>query len=199
MRKKILLIAAILFSVLQLSAQFQKNQFYFNVTGEKRFFQYNSLGVQSSLSLGLSKHSAAGVFFEYSKLKAWNYSNLKGYSQNFGVGVFYCYSGYFGKNQKWGWFVKSDLSLNQIRVFETSGTVNLNNQYNQTRLSFTPGIFYKLTPNILLHLDLASFYFTHDRYQYLNVGSNFGSQINIGITVGFGNSSKNKVATKRGY
>jgi len=198
MRKIILLNAVIFFSFFQLSAQLQKNQIYVGVTGEKRFSQVSTIGVRPSFSVGLNSFSAVGSYFDYTRYKAWNYLGHEGYTESLGIGVFYSYYRYFGKSEKWGWFANADISLNRIRGYETTPTTTLANQYNQTRLSLTPGIFYKPSANILLHLDIGGLTFFHDGYQN-KLKSNFGSQINIGINVGFGRGSKKKIIAKSIY
>jgi hypothetical protein len=198
MRKKILLNAMIIFCVVEASAQFQKGQFYIGIEAGKRFVKYNALGIQPSGSIGLNDHSVAGIFFDYSK-QDWDYTNHNGDIKNYGVGIFYNYAHYFGKQKKWGWFVSSALSFNQIRATEINSGTNLNSHYNQTRLAFTPGIFYKLTPNIMLQLNVGDLYFSHDKYQFFNVRSSLATQINIGVIIGFGNSSDKKRIAKTTY
>jgi hypothetical protein len=193
MRKKILLSLAIFFSFLQLSAQFQKKQLYFDLTGEKRIIRYSTNGLRPSVSIGLGDHSAIGVYFDYTRYKAWSYSNAQGYSDNYSVGVFYNYYRFFKGSEKWGWFASADLSFNQFNVYEkTSGSSLLNNRYNQVKLALTPGIFFKPTERIMLHADIGSLYLYHDRNEFLNVRSNFATQINVGITIGLGNKGKKK-------
>jgi hypothetical protein len=193
MRKKILLSLAIFFSFLQLSAQFQKKQIYFDLTGEKRIIRYSTNGLRPSVSIGLSDHSAIGVYFDYTKYKEWNYFNINGYSENYGVGVFYSYYRFFKGSKKWGWFATADLSFNQFNVYQkTSGSPALNNRYNQAKLSLTPGIFFKPSQRVTLHADIGSLYVYHDRNEFFNVRSNFATQINIGITIGLGNTGKKK-------
>jgi hypothetical protein len=193
MRKKIYLSLAIIFSVLQLSAQFQKKQIYFDLTGEKRVIRYSTNGLRPSVSIGLSDHSSIGVYFDYTKSKEWVYPNVNGYMENKGVGVFYNYYRFFKGSTKWGWFGSADLSFTQIRAYDkTSGSLVLNNWYNQERLSLTPGIFFKPSQRIMLHADIGSLYLYHDRHEFLNVRSNFATQINAGITIGIGNTRKKK-------
>lgn len=193
MRKKIYFTITIFFSVLQLSAQFQKKQIYFDLTGEKRIISYSTNGLRPSVSVGLGDHSAIGVYFDYTKYKEWNYSNLNGYTENYGVGVFYNYYRFFKGSTKWGWFGSADLSFSQFRVYQkTSGSPALNNQYNQVRFSLTPGIFFKLSPAVMLHADIGSLYLYHDHHEFLNVQSNFATQINVGIRISPGNRDKKK-------
>ena len=199
MRKKILLSAAIFFSVLQLSAQFQKNQIYVGVTGEKRFGQTSSIGVRPSVSIGLSRHSEVGVYFDYTKFRDFSFSNTKIRSQVYGVGIFYNYYKYLGRNEKWGLFLNADLSLNQVRVSDTNAGSPTNNLYNESRFAITPGIFFKPSRNIMLYLDLGNVYALHNKYEWFNVRSTLGSQISIGIKFGLGDPQKKKTIAKTVY
>ena len=199
MRKKILLSAAIFFSVLQLSAQFQKNQIYVGVTGEKRFGQTSSIGVRPSVSIGLNNHSDVGVYFDYTKFKDFNYASFKSSTQVYGIGIFYNYYKYLGRNEKWGLFLSADLSLNQVQVSGASAGSPTNNQYNESRFGITPGIFFKPSKNITLYLDFGNVYALHNKYEWLNVKGTLGSQINIGIKFGLGDSQKKKTIAKTVY
>jgi hypothetical protein len=194
MRKKIYFTIAIFFSVLQLSAQFQKKQIYFDLTGEKRIVRYSTNGLRPSVSVGLGDHSSIGVYVDYTKYKEWNYPNLKGYTENYGVGVFYDYYRFFKGSNKWGWFADADLSFSQFRTFDkTSGASVINGKYNQVTLSLAPGIFFKLSPSVILHADIGGLNIFHNyRYDFLNFSSNFATQVNLGIRISPGNRDKKK-------
>jgi hypothetical protein len=199
MRKKILLSAAIFFSVLQLSAQLQKNQIYVGVTGEKRFGQTTSIGVRPSLSFGLNNHSEVGVYFDYTKFKEPNDPNFKVNAQVYAAGFFYNYYQYLGRSEKWGLFLTAGASLGRVRISQVIlGNATIS-RYNESRFSISPGIFFKPSKNILLHLDLGNVAGLHNRYESFHVTSNLGKQINIGIKFGLGDTQKKKAIAKTVY
>jgi len=196
MRKKLLVSAVIFLSALQLSAQLQKQEIYVGVRGEKRFGQISSNGFRPSISIGLGDHSAIGVYYDYTKFKDWNGDITKTSTHISAVGLFYDYYHYIGKSERWGWFASADLSVGRTRVTGFNAAAPINDRYEQIQFSLAPGIFYKASKNVMLHLDIGSVFLYDNKYGPISLKSNFARTINLGIRIGLGNGGKKKTTVK---
>lgn len=194
MRKKIyfLLITLVLF--IQSFAQFQKNELYTGLSVGTRVIGYSSNSIRPEVSIGLGKHSTAGIFFDYTKYRSWTFNNTTGRSNSYSVGVSYNYYSYFRNSKTWGWLVNGTLSLNRINFYEKTGGTTNYTRYNEADLSITPGIFYRPSPRILLHANVGGVSLYKNRYESNGIGtrSGFGTQLNIGATFTLGNLGKKK-------
>jgi hypothetical protein len=200
MRKKILLVAVIVISAIHLSAQVKKNEIYLGISGEKKFGQISTIGVRPSVFVGLSNHSTVGVYFDYTDFKNARYPDgTKWDTKSSGLGLIYNYYHYIGKNQKFGAYASADISLSRIRIIGMSGGLPSNYEYNQSKLSISPGLFYKPVENMMITLSPGGIDFSQTKFSSLYTRNSFGKQISIGLSFGIGSFSKKKMEAKSTY
>jgi len=192
MRKIILTSSVLFFSVIQLAAQFQKNEIYGGLSYGRRLFNYNTNSYQPSFSIGLNTHSTVGVFLDNTRYNVMPSQFYDGYSHSLGVGISYNYARYFKKSSKWGWYVNSSLGFYKVKVYEKQNSITtLNTHYNQQELSVSPGIFFRASPRILLFANIGGISLTNNRYEFTS-RFNMTSQLNIGVMISLGNPGKKK-------
>ncbi len=196
MRKKILLTAIIAICMLQLSAQLEKGKLYGDLTIGRRIAQYNATMANPSLALALSKHSSFGISYSYTRsdlyVNAFSPNMNREYWTKQGFGLEYNYLSYFRNSSKWGWFLNGSLDYSWTKVKDKtggSGTIIYNN-FHQTELMITPGIFFRPSDKIFFHFDVGGSVIGHAR-GFTALKSNFLTQVNLGITFRFG-KKKNK-------
>jgi hypothetical protein len=194
MRKKLLFVTLTIVISVSLVAQVEKGRIYPALTLGKHVFDYNTNTVQPSISIGLNEHSTIGVFYQYTRYKFSPSDFSKGFSEKTGGGVSYNYYHYFGKRSRFGWYINGELGVYRVSVFDQSGsTTVLNNRYTETQLKITPGIFYSLSPRVMLFTNVGGLAFNHSAGRGLDItGRDMFNQVNIGIRVSFGGSKKAK-------
>lgn len=189
MRKQLVLLFFVALFALQSSAQIQKKQIYPGLSVGRQLFSYNTNSIQPSLSFGISEHSLVGLFYKYEKFNTHPSISFKGYATKIGVGVSYSYYRHFNKKSKWGWYLDGSLGLYQVRGYKKqNGTPVLNFQVKQTEFTFTPGIFYKPSPRILLFGNVGGFS-VNSYQQHIYKHVDFGKQLNLGIKITLGGKS----------
>ncbi len=189
MRKQLPLLLFAALCALQSSAQIQKKQIYPGLSVGRYFLKYNSNNIQPSVSFGISEHSLVGLFYKYEKFNTHPSISFKGYATKIGGGVSYSYYRHFNKKSKWGWYLDGSLGLFQVKTYEKqNGSAVLNFQAKQTEFAFTPGIFYKPSPRILLFGNLGGFS-VNSYQQHIYKHVDFGKQLNLGIKITLGGKS----------
>lgn len=197
MRKFIILLLLTSCSFFYASAQFNKGEIYTGIDISRRIARFDITSIQSSVSIGLGQHSRAGIFYNrswYGSYNNWTDNSIKIH----GAGVFYEYASYFKKSRKWGWTMNGSFAFNQVSVYEkNAGTVLLNNRYTERQLTFTPGIFFKPSPRVMLFANIGGFSLNNNRNEFINARSDFATKLNIGAIFTIGHPRKRKLQQSR--
>lgn len=191
--KKLLLFSILFFACIQSFAQFEKGKLYPGLSVGARFHRYYTYTVKPDFSIGLGKHSTAGVFFDYTTNKGFRYNEgvAPGYMNTYTVGLSYNYYHFFGKSKKWGWFINGSLAYSRSIAYEKNATPQ-RTTFHETSLTLTPGIFFKASPRVLFHLDFGGVGLYKPHSYPFQAKSNFGTQVNLGVTIGLGKMGRRK-------
>jgi len=190
MSKQILITATLFVYCCQASAQLKKGNFYIGISSENRFLSslsYKSYGVKPELSYALDKHSLIGISYNHSRTNTYSpftSAGVKGYGNQYGIGVIYNYFRYFKRSNKLGWYVNANLDYNRLKyyIIKNTGQSQLNNQYNQSELSVKPGIFFKPSKNFFMFANVGGISLINTEGG-IDAPFTFGRQINVGVLI----------------
>ena len=193
MRKQILLAAILFVCCGQASAQLDKGNFYIGISSENRFLSslsYKSYGVKPALYYALDKHSLIGISYNHSRTNTYSpftSTDIKGYGNQYGIGISYNYFRYFKRSNKLGWYVNANLDYNRVKYYsiKNTGQAQLNNQYNQSELSIKPGIFFKPAKNFFMFANVGGISLINTEGG-IDAPVTFGRQINVGVLINLG-------------
>jgi hypothetical protein len=192
MRKIQLLLVILFISSTASFAQLEKNQLYtgFSLT---RGFGNGSTAYefQPSASIALGKHSLLSLYGRYQHGKEYinpYFPDRTGRGSEYGIGVSYTYLRNFKGSKKWGWFLDASASVNRISQYDIkSGITESIYQHTEKQLLIKPGIFFKVSPRVMLFADFGNVRLIGDQ----NTNS-FGNVINIGVKINLGKLREKK-------
>lgn len=191
MKRSLLIIAVFVISTSSLKAQIQKGDWLLGATmgysNGNNSQQYSNMTHSSSSSntnvsprigLAIGKNSVIGLKAGFSTGN-YNSDNYSSSSTNFSCNLFW--RKYTSIKNKLGWYSEFGGGILWGKTKSSSPSIN-KQKITSYSIGFTPGLYYEITPKILLNADFGGISFVHSHAKNVNGNPSSGRANNFDLS-----------------